>query len=635
MSEGLAADDRWPPDPTAPSVLAADEWDPAWYDESEPPVGWEDKVAGDLAPPVAGWTGEGEAFAAGFLHRDLYEDVPFGVGFASGGLFDQLPAGPGLARLIANAMAPEVGGPTALGESELIGVLCAWRRIASWAAAGQAAAVNTLVSRRAAQAIERDNRNLFDHVGDEIAAALTLTGRAGSVVLAESAGLARLPEVHQYLCDGWIDQPKAAVFTAELSVLPADDAARAIAARVLPDAPSLTTGQLRALLRRLVLAVDPDALEKRKAEAARDAEVALWTETSGNAALAGRELPEADALSADRRLTALARWLTVRGAEGSLGQLRAAVFTALLNGRSVQSLLPEDASPDTSAVGTIDGCPANSGVANSGPAYNGPACNGPACSGPACSGPACSGPACSGPACSGPAGDVLAGLAGLAGASGRADLAVLADWATASAPPVTGTIHLTMPLSTWMGLTSSAGEVAGYGPVPASTSRELASMLADSRSTRSCLTLTGPAGEAVAHACGPPGHGPPPGPSAWQWAERLARKLSYLQTAECQHLRAEHRYRPSRSLAHLIRIRQRRCSFPGCRRPAYVGDLDHTIAYDQGGLTCECNLAPLCRHHHRAKQAPGWHLSQDQPGHMTWRLPHGRQYAAVVEPYPT
>jgi hypothetical protein len=54
--------------------------------------------------------------------------------------------------------------------------------------------------------------------------------------------------------------------------------------------------------------------------------------------------------------------------------------------------------------------------------------------------------------------------------------------------------------------------------------------------------------------------------------------------------------------------------------------LDHTVPWDQGGLTCECDLAPLCRHHHRCKQAEGWHLTQHQPGILTWRVPSGRTY---------
>jgi hypothetical protein len=106
-----------------------------------------------------------------------------------------------------------------------------------------------------------------------------------------------------------------------------------------------------------------------------------------------------------------------------------------------------------------------------------------------------------------------------------------------------------------------------------------------------------------------------------------------METGTCAHLMMTAAYRPGARLAHLIRVRQRTCCFPGCRRPAAACDLDHTLAWDQGGLTCECNLSPLCRRHHRAKQAPGWHLIQPRPGEMSWRLPSGRTYAACAEPY--
>jgi hypothetical protein len=39
--------------------------------------------------------------------------------------------------------------------------------------------------------------------------------------------------------------------------------------------------------------------------------------------------------------------------------------------------------------------------------------------------------------------------------------------------------------------------------------------------------------------------------------------------------------------------------------------------------------------HHRAKQAARWHLTQEQLGVMTWRLPSGRSYVACAEPYPS
>jgi hypothetical protein len=58
------------------------------------------------------------------------------------------------------------------------------------------------------------------------------------------------------------------------------------------------------------------------------------------------------------------------------------------------------------------------------------------------------------------------------------------------------------------------------------------------------------------------------------------------------------------------------------------------VPYDQGGQTCECNLAPLCRRHHRAKQAQGWRLEQSEPGVMVWTLPHGRSYRVQPPAYP-
>jgi hypothetical protein len=45
-------------------------------------------------------------------------------------------------------------------------------------------------------------------------------------------------------------------------------------------------------------------------------------------------------------------------------------------------------------------------------------------------------------------------------------------------------------------------------------------------------------------------------------------------------------------------------------------------------------LAPLCRRHHRAKQARGWQLTQPEPGMMLWITPSGRGYATGSAAYP-
>ncbi len=50
-------------------------------------------------------------------------------------------------------------------------------------------------------------------------------------------------------------------------------------------------------------------------------------------------------------------------------------------------------------------------------------------------------------------------------------------------------------------------------------------------------------------------------------------------------------------------LRDHHCVFPHCTRPAERCDLDHIEPHADSGVTCPCNLAPLCRGHHRLKTA--------------------------------
>jgi len=102
----------------------------------------------------------------------------------------------------------------------------------------------------------------------------------------------------------------------------------------------------------------------------------------------------------------------------------------------------------------------------------------------------------------------------------------------------------------------------------------------------------------------------------------------------CDHAGAEDRYAPSRKLKHLVRARTARCTAPGCGAQAVHCDLDHTLAYP-AGITCQCDLAPACRRHHRCKQAPGWLLTQPEPGIMHWTTPAGRSYTTRPTIYQT
>ncbi len=196
-----------------------------------------------------------------------------------------------------------------------------------------------------------------------------------------------------------------------------------------------------------------------------------------------------------------------------------------------------------------------------------------------------------------------------------------------------GTIHLTMPLSAWLGQTNNPGEVAGHGPVDAWTCRDVAGQLGSLPGTRCCLTLVTDDGYAVGHACA---RWPPPGPEPQvvrQWLRGLTPE--WLSTGtDCDHARQSAGYRPASRLAHLVKIRSPACTAPGCRRSAHVCDLDHLVPYDQGGRTCGCNLHPACRRDHQLKQEPGWHAEMSSDGMVTWALPHGRAYTTKPEPYP-
>ena len=110
--------------------------------------------------------------------------------------------------------------------------------------------------------------------------------------------------------------------------------------------------------------------------------------------------------------------------------------------------------------------------------------------------------------------------------------------------------------------------------------------------------------------------------------------MKWFESAGCAHERQSAAYRPPPTLQHLIRVRQQTCAFSGCRRPASQCDLDHTTPYQRGGRTCECNLAPLCRKHHRCKQAEGWRLEQPEPGVLVWQTPAGRTYTITPTEYP-
>ncbi len=118
--------------------------------------------------------------------------------------------------------------------------------------------------------------------------------------------------------------------------------------------------------------VAPDKARRRREAAARDARVQRWAEDSGNAALMGRELPPAEVLAADQRITAWARQLKKAGLEGDMDVLRARAYLDLLLGK--------DSRPRQDPAGGQDGTdPGGGGSGPAGPDHPaGPPAAGPA-----------------------------------------------------------------------------------------------------------------------------------------------------------------------------------------------------------------------------------------------------------------
>jgi hypothetical protein len=86
------------------------------------------------------------------------------------------------------------------------------------------------------------------------------------------------------------------------------------------------------------------------------------------------------------------------------------------------------------------------------------------------------------------------------------------------------------------------------------------------------------------------------------------------------------RYEAGDRLEDRLRAWQTACVFPWCTRPARRCDIDHVVAYAAGGATCDCNLAPLCRRHHRLKTHGGWSYTTVETGVWLWSEPHGQQF---------
>jgi hypothetical protein len=170
--------------------------------------------------------------------------------------------------------------------------------------------------------------------------------------------------------------------------------------------------------------------------------------------------------------------------------------------------------------------------------------------------------------------DALTSLAGFALAASSEEVAL-------HRRPIT--VNVTIDLPTLLGLSENPGQLAGYGAIPASVARALAS---DGKWKR---FITDPQTGAL---------------------------LDY----------GRETYQPPQALIDFLIARDRICRFPGCRRSAALSDLDHAQSWEEGGTTSLDNLGALCRRHHQLKTHGGWSIESRADGSCTWTSPLGKIY---------
>jgi hypothetical protein len=151
-------------------------------------------------------------------------------------------------------------------------------------------------------------------------------------------------------------------------------------------------------------------------------------------------------------------------------------------------------------------------------------------------------------------------------------------------------IQVVMSHSTLIGADDAPAELVGHGPIPADLAREIAARGVWRR------LVTDPLSGTV---------------------------LDYGRTT----------YHPPAGLADHVRARDVHCRFPLCRRRAADAELDHIVAWADGGHTSENNLAACCLHHHKLKTHTGWKVQAHPDGRLTWTTPTGHRHTTTPHGY--
>lgn len=154
-------------------------------------------------------------------------------------------------------------------------------------------------------------------------------------------------------------------------------------------------------------------------------------------------------------------------------------------------------------------------------------------------------------------------------------------------------VDIVMTLEAFLGITETAAECIGAGPIPASAAR---AVIADaSLVTLRRVIVDGTTGHAL----------------------DLGVRRYQLTAVERDYIAA----------------RDRSCRRPGCNQPAHKCETDHATPFHDGGASRTDNLGALCVRHHQEKTHGGWTIEASAAdGSCTFVSPLGRRYEHEPEP---
>ena len=474
------------------------------------------------------------AFAARYLARDGLALGPASMPVPAG--VADTPPGPQLAGVLAGVDAQRVH------RGHLSDLMAAHNRMAAHAFAGLLEAAWEWARAPVADGgtvVRRDEPHRY--AGKELAPLMAWTLYRADLTLA----LARLavhvaPDLLAALRMGRLDRDKLEVIAAELKAITDEATIRRAVAAILDDIETHTTGTLAERIRRVLAAMDPDAVQKTRAEKIAARRVVRRDGAGAVTRLVLGCYDAAAAAAAFDHVNAIA-YATHAGGDAlgrSMDQLRADVALDLLRG--------------------VD--PVAAGHAVPGERK--------------------------------------------------------------------GTISLTVGLSTLAGLDDDHALLAGHGPVCAAVARQTAAQFAGACRWR--FNLHDDDGRLLAE-----------GPLPRAAITDLVRSLrAWMALDEPRHpvdatagpSGRAHR-EPTAAQVAFVRARDQHCQYPGCRVPARRCDVDHRVAWVDGGLTIVANLFAVCRAHHRFKHVDGLRYEAALGG-IVWNLPGRRRYLAQYQPVP-